>query len=952
MWALLLVCSACAPVASAPQPKPIAPPSLHTMPPAKPEFRGYRVADSVIREQSFRDGAPLHRGAIVDGLRVRTEGTGIAEAESVARPPLIDGVAVPAQLGGGFLFWSERGLFHAPTFLADLSPITDLGYLPGAISFGPSYLIARGKYGGRAAIDLRSGQRMAWPKPLLVDVATQPDGRTLELLENGACQLSSDFGKSFRACALPSGQHSSRLEMDGPSLLAVFGDDARLRFEPGGTETLVAKDPQAASTGTRSVWLEAQSPLELALQGGVAFGEEFAAVAAQGSIASVNLRTGELVQMTRAVVPATRDCQLLAAPDGPLLACSTENGKQIFGRLFDEHARVVGKFPAPVKLAYAEGVLIAAAHCNGVASPSAVCVRYADGAWREFDVTRRLAELTRAVADASKKTSVVRWVPKQGGGAVAIVDGSVSGLLDAESGSFRGFATPDVLAQLQLIPEAPRLESEWVAPSSGGMRGWVHTGSGDRAVAVSAEGRLEPTAYSFAHLGSAGARALAFDGDGRAFQSQDWGQSWVETLSPPRVIKSASARHPRCSEVGCNLGPWLRVGWLVEAPRGGERWHVAGNPARPLSPARPVLSCRERGPANAREHEGLEPADLRKSPSSFDVPLSWSVAHPLHDWADPAGLRGLVNVRGLLSSTVLFSYVLPFEPKGLVERIDVPKSQLLGDAGAASSEPTGARSGPDVLPVLGREPGTQDGVIVAQVMPVWLRDHTGVYPFPFGADSEGERIFSAVSTGPRSLRALSMHEGKLHVLASDSGRVRRLFDLPTLAAALYPDNPDALAVGAHGELAVLRARSGAEPASASEPLVLIDEQARITELAPWSKLYRADAPECRRAPDDYRAILQTEAAWLQVEPFTRERTDAAHLRPIGDESHEPSELGMVASIRINSARVCLEAVEIPVDEQTRVVARFVGAAGNAAAMRVDAHSSFHQDLDCTLSAPR
>ncbi len=150
---------------------------------------------------------------------------------------------------------------------------------------------------------------------------------------------------------------------------------------------------------------------------------------------------------------------------------------------------------------------------------------------------------------------------------------------------------------------------------------------------------------------------------------------------------------------------------------------------------------------------------------------------------------------------------------------------------------------------------------------------------------------------------------------------------------------------------MLRSRSGSAPASASEPMVLIDERGEITPLAPWSKLFRADAPECKRAANDYRAVLQTASAWLEVEPYTHENTNAAHLEELAPRLPSPSTRGMVALIRVNPERVCLEAVEVPIDADMRVVARFIGAGAGAGSMGVDADSSFRQDLDCALSSP-
>jgi hypothetical protein len=203
-----------------------------------------------------------------------------------------------------------------------------------------------------------------------------------------------------------------------------------------------------------------------------------------------------------------------------------------------------------------------------------------------------------------------------------------------------------------------------------------------------------------------------------------------------------------------------------------------------------------------------------------------------------------------------------------------------------------------------------------------------------------------VQSAPNKVAMLSGRpDGSLDVFEFVAGRARRLFHIPGLAPPLYPSNADALAQGAHGELAILRSPSGREPATLADPAVLLHEDGRVSVLAPWSRLFLADAPECKPAADDYRAVLQTSQAWLQLIE-AGQPASAAALRA-----------GMFALLRGNADRLCLEAVELadaPANQgdsshETRLSARFVGRERRAARLGFAPGFEFRQALSCSLS---
>jgi hypothetical protein len=972
----------------APQPQSVlhAPPPLHLAVPREP-LRGYRLAESFVAKGPFRDGAPLRVGALVNGLRVRPDASGLRLADSVTMPPLQGGVPLPDALGGGLLFWGESALYTSDSFLGTLTPLLDVGFRPVSVSFGPSFALIRGADGDRLAIDLRTRKQVPITPPLLADIAATAGGRALVVLEGGSCLLSEDSGKSYRSLALPAGTRAVSVREASGELFAALSSEQRIRVDSAGNvQAEAATSPASASPKADALWPLAEPPLERALAAGVPIGQEFAGVAVAGSVATVNLRTGELVQVTRALVPSELACKTLDANGALLLAChSPANGSVVLSDVFGEHPLTSAKFASDVQLDFAAGVLVASARCDGSAHPGAVCVRGVDGRLRDFDVSARLAKLpqpqpsqpqpsqAQPAPESVAKASIVRWIPRMGGGAVAVIDGETRGLLDAQSGNFVALA-PDAG---RLVIDTPRRSEEWlgldwIALADGSVRGWLSNG----AFAITSDGRLEPSVYEFRHLSGAGAHALAFDRGQRVFQSSDWGVTWVETLAPPGFALGGKLSFaPHCSQVGCALGPWLRVGWEAEVPAARVRTNtVATAPSRVPREPLPILNCNQLGAPIIKEQVPAQP-DSRllfgSNPASLsgeqdhEATFSWSTIHPVNGAGAAHGLRASFAIRAPSDSTpqplpanwpgfatpARIFFVAPFDPSGRIQSAAL-SWRTLNEAARVAGVETPSFDAAQVdglvsLPVLGLDPGEAQGLILAESVPIWVRG--GGRNVALSATNTDDQItwLSAVQRTQNKLVMLGGHpDGTLDIVEFTAGRARRLFQIP--GSAHYPSNSDALAIGVQGALAILRTPSGSEPATSADPAVLLHEDGNVSVLAPWSRLFLADAPECKPAASDYRAVLQTSRAWLQL-------IDAAE--PVSDEVLGG---GMFAMLRGNAERLCLEAVELaepPVDRvessnETRLSARFVGREKSAARLGFAPGFEFRQGLSCRLSLAR
>ena len=118
----------------------------------------------------------------------------------------------------------------------------------------------------------------------------------------------------------------------------------------------------------------------------------------------------------------------------------------------------------------------------------------------------------------------------------------------------------------------------------------------------------------------------------------------------------------------------------------------------------------------------------------------------------------------------------------------------------------------------------------------------------------------------------------------------------------YPANPDALAVGPRGDLAVVRTGSGSDPASANDPALLLVAAMPPVALAPWSTLRLADDPACKEP--GWRTTLQAIAPWIRV--------TTPELRA--------EDMPMIARVKWSEKRVCLEGFEVKLPDVTRACA--------------------------------
>jgi hypothetical protein len=160
-----------------------------------------------------------------------------------------------------------------------------------------------------------------------------------------------------------------------------------------------------------------------------------------------------------------------------------------------------------------------------------------------------------------------------------------------------------------------------------------------------------------------------------------------------------------------------------------------------------------------------------------------------------------------------------------------------------------------------------------------------------GPDASDLSLSSAIETGPDELTVLAHgYDYELFVRVLGRGRADSVFSIPPPPAGGGSMTLDSLARGADGSFAVVRVPT-AYPPTREDPAFLLRPGAPPVALAPWSTIVADGTPPCE-GMRGHRMIVQTRQSWLATGPVT-----------------DLAETIMLARVRWNEERVCLEAVE-------------------------------------------
>ncbi len=874
--------------------------------PPEPEPSAYVIGGNASGLLAARTAVALGKsetGFLVEGVRVTVNGARVRVSSEVATVAITAVAAVPERLGGGFLFWNESALYHAPEFGGKLRGIA---YFPegkiGDVVFGFDRLLVRGADGQRWMLRLPSGERVAMQPPGVVDLLARAEGLGLALTDAGRVLATLDAGKSWQDVTAQAKGPPASLAAREDALYVTTSEGNAARLAPDGRLTRVDQVPAEPKPDRDPRWRSGESPLRLALRLGVSAEDPGTAIVASlGDLVRVSLRSGEILAVQPGKLPPDSTCEGVRTADDAVFLCQRGQDRLVVsGTLYGNYGkspRIEQSFVGGlVFYASDDGAIAYGGPCSGPPRDGVVCVRGASGSWLERG----------GQSDGGAAAPVGIVVPRADGGASSLTfQGRSATLLDLVTGEARSFADGELPSgNAGRSSSKGSVRREWSFAPDGTLLGWL----GGKSVVIPAAGAPSATVFvgENAVYGTAGPRALGMTPTGRLYQTLDRGVTWAEVAPPPSQNLAVDATRAtgsiQCGELGCVLGPWLRVGFPEESRRAGERRVQAPPPAevKAFASAR-SLACEPQGPLRGKSL----PADKDLAfgatfvPSGLEAtPLARASLHPvLQDSSetDEPARRAL----SLAAPDVFrhrLTYVAPFDPLasphvGLLTAADVARAQSTTPSG---DDLTSGFSFTRALPITPLDPAGASGLLFAGDRLVFLLrggvarvsllpDESGLVPISV-AEVAGDEHALLLSNGIHSSVHRVSRQGVLAPVMAWSGPDD---------AERYPRNPDAVAVGPRGEIGVIRLASGVEPASEQDPARLLLPKGREVKLAPWAALVAADDAACKADPSGFRATVQVQD-WL--------RLDDASQRP------EPSS-HMWARVRWSEARICLEGLE-------------------------------------------
>ncbi len=998
-------------VKQAPPPPAPPPPYVLADPDAQP--RGAAIA--------LDDGAI---GILAEGARLWTKGPALRIAGDLTQSALTSVERIPPWLGGGFLFRTHNALYRADTFDGPLAPVVSVPAGVNRVSFGPKGALLRASGGQRWMIEIPSGNLAPIAPVGLIDLASLGDGRAAAITEGARLSISTDKGERWADRTAELAGAPASVQVIADELWISDENGKAYKVEPGGGLKDFDRLPTAPPVKLRPrdpAWHGNESPLVAAVRRGARLDESSAVVIQGGDVVRVELRTGAIKVLAPSRLPPDLPCEVMRAGDELLAVCAASRRPSLVvsGLLGDKGQRTEKTFPADGPFyANDDGTLAFGGSCDGVRMRLSVCTRDTHGEWVEHSVD--VAPDAGTDAGASPKIGadagepqpnpeeVARWIPRAERGPLGIIAGKVPGTYDPASGAVRAFRRNEDerkigsdLARAIQAPGGSRaviIDRTWSVTEGGTLRGWM---DGAQAVTISAAGDVERSAFTFPRAAVNGPLGFAFDRDGRAFQTLDRGESWIEVAAPPLSAKLRSLGPQRCGGVGCELGAWVRLGWdaTPPVPQSEPPPPIALPPSLPHARLRQLL-CSGAGD----EQSNATPPSL-SSPEDYGlgarkVPMSDSMRDPPFIYKRRFFARTLVNpTQGISSADVdrpalalvhgyyasfnepddprapfggilvmgpqrdapsfrrVIDFAEPFDPPGSVRSVSFTLRDLAPLA-RGTGVPLGrlfASEGPEIdtfAAVLPLDPVGPSGLVVTfpseggQFIATISGGRSASLKLAgLRSSPEAGTIISAAEIGPGEIVALAaLGDGSEEIIKITGNGVSQVDRLPGPPSAdVYPANPDALAVGPQGALAVIRTPSANEPPSASDPALLLPlgGGAPIV-LAAWSTLVSADDPACRGDTSGYRALIHTSAPWLRVRgaPAGRETSGV-----------------MSARVRWGATRVCLEALELPEtvrslrsgeELETAIVVRFLGP-GGAARVGFAPGLELHQVMTCSLA---
>jgi len=614
------------------------------------------------------------RRFIAQGLRViqSPEGALAAADEFLPGSRVATTLALPARLGGGFLFVlnaNGQSLFwRAATWTGTLEPLARLdGEVERVVAGFDRVYVLRGRGAPWVALDLESGHALD-----LASLPPSPGYGAMAFADEwlGAVELplrgvlaTFDAGGSWHPLGLA---HAELAADDGGIVVAAPG--RRFLVTASGSEQPLAAAaaevprPEAAPKRARRLPVPlpfGERPLETAVLHGYPDVDGTALVAAYGSLARVRLRDGSVLARQPDAYPGRAPCDAVALGAGVGFVCGELHGAtSVYALGAGLTLAPVLAFDGPRRVAPNErGALVIRGGCGAhegdaplycVVPPAGAPYALAASSVDERAVALAdggvalLRPLTRRAKSGDKSPAAVGdgVAPEPNKKTAAPKTDEVIGTLVLSHPGSSETSVPLVLSGVDDEAARALLESgfwldSFVEGKSGDLYGWVAGSDSFVGVRVKPNGKVLAGAPE-AHLERAlfsGRFALVVGHGGGVRETVDGGFEWSDGELPGepdlRPLRT-SGTFSGCTSLGCSVSGWLRVGWKMGEK---DRLKLAEVP----EPTRPLGSGGNRWSLDCRATGEQSKAALHMSPQSEDRAVSpWN---PLAEVAPPVRAR-------------------------------------------------------------------------------------------------------------------------------------------------------------------------------------------------------------------------------------------------------------------------------------------------------------------------
>lgn len=855
---------------------------------------------------------------------------------------------VDAGAGGGFLFTGSTGLYLSATFDGPLKQIA-IGSVYQA-SVGPGFVLAQMYDGRMRAYEIESGKPFTKLPLGTITFRTGKDGTVAAIAHNGRAYVSRDRGLTWSDVTADVGTPANVEVADG-QLFVIDTMGEATRVDQGALVRAVV--PAKPPPHFDPEWNRSETPLEFVVSKGVMVDEGRALAVDNGTIFEVALGSGKVVSKENGALPPQGSCVPISTAQRVLFLCGTSDGSSVFSRArrgsgatkLEKTFEGRGTF-----LRGANDTLLYTGSCRDMTTkPGIACVRLRSGEWLEVDRSADLSD-----APASEPLRVITWVPKDEG-AYLIVGGKNGGIWDAKSGA-KSRLDDDQLKKIEpLLPSPSGRLVDRVGVAVGGDI--VGVGRDNVGFRISEGGKhVERSPFRYNTVAVVSNRALAQDGSSNSlWQSEDWGWTYTEVEGPPDSANVRNESPRTCTEVGCVLSAWMRIGWELRQPTPNPPAQPTVSSGDSAKQKLPQLKCEVSGPMARKmvtlvdQRAGFG-AEMLKTEGQYFAFYTRAIESPVNGTIEGMNLRAGVNGKitsfdtpfpppSALAQTRRIRFVEPFDPKGTVHESTVKLGDLMDasrSVGATPIDPMTTDERGAAAVVLSDPPS----VLLLNTGPlVWARakEKPVLVALP---DTMLFTFTSAVQTGPDELAVLANGtDGEGVVRTLGRGRANELFTIPRWPdSGANPQTADALAMGPDGKLAVLRFTTDAPP-TLEDPALLMKPGEPVQVLAPWSTVELDGSPACENVTG-YRAIVTPATPWMTagVTAETWGRLQPTYLR-----------------VRWNATIVCVEAIEVAHGVQevamqqadSYIAARFGKDAGAGQVMIAEG-GELREPRNCTL----